>query len=87
MYQTKANIDGMMCSMCTNHVNDCIRGAFKVKSVKATLKNNGETTILSEEKIDEERLRDALSKLGYRLTGFEVKEGESRKGLWGFLKK
>ncbi len=87
MYETKANIDGMMCAMCTSHVNDCIRAAFKVKSVKATLKNNGETTILSEEKIDEERLGDALSKLGYRLTGFEVKESEHKKGLFGFLKK
>lgn len=87
MYETKANIDGMMCSMCTSHVNDCIRAAFKVKSVKATLKNNGETTILSEEKIDEKALGEALAKLGYRLTGFEEKETESKKGFFSFLKK
>lgn len=87
MYETKANIDGMMCSMCTSHVNDCIRAAFKVKSVKATLKNNGETTILSEEKIDEKALREALGKLGYKLTLFEEKEAEPKKGLFGFLKK
>ena len=87
MYETKANIDGMMCSMCTSHVNDLIRSTFKVKSVKAKLKNNGETTILSEERIDEERLRDALTKLGYKLTLFEEKETEVKKGIWGFLKK
>ena len=87
MYETKANIDGMMCSMCTSHVNDCIRQNFSVKSVKATLRNNGETTILSETPIDEEKLREALGKLGYRLTGFSQKEAEAKKGLFGFLKK
>lgn len=87
MYETKANIDGMMCSMCTSHVNDCIRNTFKVKSVKATLKNNGETTIVSEDPIDEETLKDALGKLGYRLTGFSSTAKEEKKGLFSFLKK
>ncbi len=87
MYETKANIDGMMCSMCTSHVNDCIRNSFKVKSVKATLKNNGETTILSEEPVDEEKLKEALSKLGYRLTGFSSHVAEEKKGFFSFLKK
>ena len=87
MYETKANIDGMMCSMCLSHVNDCIRQNFPVKSVKATLKNNGETTILSESLIEREKLAEALGKLGYRLTGFTEKEIEGKKGLFGFLKK
>lgn len=88
MYETKANIDGMMCSMCTSHVNDCIRKNFNVRSVKATLKNNGETTILSASPIEEEKLREALGKLGYRLTGFEMKETEEKKkGLFGFFGK
>ncbi len=87
MYETKANIDGMMCSMCTSHVNDCIRNTFKVKSVKATLKNNGETTIVSESPIDEATLKDALGKLGYRLTGFSSTVREEKKGLFSFLRK
>lgn len=87
MYETKANIDGMMCSMCTSHVNDAIRNAFNVKSVKATLKNNGETTIISENPIDEEKLKNALSGLGYRLTGFSSSVREEKKGFFGFLKK
>ena len=87
MYETKVNIDGMMCSMCTSHVNDCIRNAFKVKSVKATLKNGGETTIVSENPIDEEKLKEELGKLGYRLTGFLSSVKEEKKGLFGFLKK
>ncbi len=89
MYETKANIDGMMCSMCTSHVNDAIRQNFNVKSVKATLKNNGETTILSSSPIDEEKLREALGNLGYRLTGFEMKETEEKKkkGLFGLFGK
>ena len=87
MYETKANIDGMMCSMCTSHVNDCIRQNFTVRSVKATLKNNGETVIVSASPIDEEKLKAALGKLGYRLTGFSVKEVEEKKGFFSFLKK
>ncbi len=87
MYETKANIDGMMCSMCTSHVNDCIRQNFNVKSVKATLKNNGETVIVSSSPIDEEKLKAALGKLGYTLTGFSVKEVEEKKGFFSFLKK
>ncbi len=87
MYETKANIDGMMCSMCTSHVNDAVRQAFPVKSVKATLKNNGETTIISENEIDEEKLRETLGKLGYRLTGFSSREVEKKKGLFSFLGK
>ena len=87
MYETKANIDGMMCSMCTSHVNDCIRQNFTVRSVKATLKNDGETVIVSASPIDEEKLKAALGKLGYRLTGFSVKEVEEKKGFFSFLKK
>ena len=87
MYETKANIDGMMCSMCTSHVNDCIRQSFSVRSVKATLKNNGETTILSENPIDEEKLKEALGKLGYRLSGFTEKKAEAKKGFFAFLGK
>lgn len=86
MYEIKANIDGMMCSMCTSHVNECIRNAFNVKSVKATLKNNGETTILTDEKIDEKKLSGALEKLGYKLTGFSIEEKEGKKkGLFSLF--
>ncbi len=87
MYETKACIDGMMCSMCTSHVNDCIRRNFSVRSVKATLKNGGETTIRSDDAIDEEKLRTALGELGYRLTSFRCSECEEKKGLFGFLRK
>lgn len=87
MYETKANIDGMMCSMCTSHVNDCIRQNFPVKSVRATLRNNGETTIVSSSEIDEEKLRTELGKLGYRLTGFSCHEKEEKKGFFSFLKR
>ena len=86
MYETKANIDGMMCSMCTSHVNECIRNSFRVKSVKATLKNNGETTILSQDPIDEEGLKEALGKLGYKLISFSSREvEEQKKGLFSFF--
>ena len=86
MVETIVNIDGMMCSMCTSHVNDAIRRAFPVKKVNATLKNNGETTRISEEEIDRKKLEEELGKLGYRVTGFSSHPYEKKKGLFGFLK-
>ena len=35
MVKTVLKIDGMMCSMCESHVNDCIRAAFNVKKVSS----------------------------------------------------
>lgn len=34
----KLKVDGMACSMCEAHVNDCIRNNFKVKKVKSNHK-------------------------------------------------
>ena len=36
MIRTTAKIDGMMCSMCETHIQDAIRKAFPVRSVKAS---------------------------------------------------
>ena len=58
MYETKVKIDGMMCGMCESHINDAIRNAFSVKKVSAS-HSKGEADIISEEPIDEAKLRRA----------------------------
>lgn len=82
MIKTTVKIDGMACSMCESHVNDCIRNAFKVKSVKSS-HEKGESVILSAEGIDEAELKKAIEKTGYRVLSVEAEEYE-KKGLFGF---
>ncbi|MGM9681918.1 MAG: heavy-metal-associated domain-containing protein [Eubacteriales bacterium] len=77
-------IDGMMCPMCESHVNDAVRNALKVKKVTSS-HSKGETVILCEQDVDEETLRSALEKIGYRLIGV-TKEPYEKKGLFGFRK-
>ena len=60
MYETKVKIDGMMCGMCESHINDAIRNAFSVKKVSAS-HGKGEADIISEEPIDEAKLREVIA--------------------------
>ena len=62
MYETKVKIDGMMCGMCESHINDAIRNAFSVKKVSAS-QSKGEADIISEEPIDEAKLREAIKQM------------------------
>ena len=83
MYETKVKIDGMMCGMCESHINDAIRNAFSVKKVSAS-HSKGEADIISEEPIDEAKLREAITKTGF--VSMTSKPYEKH-GLFGFLKK
>ena len=62
MYETKVKIDGMMCGMCESHINDAIRNAFSVKKVSAS-HSKGKADIISEEPIDEAKLREAIKQM------------------------
>ena len=84
MVQITVKIEGMACGMCESHVNDVVRRAFSVKKVTSSYKK-GETLILSEENISEERLRSAIEPTGYRVLGVESEPYE-KKGLFGFGK-
>ena len=66
MVKTVLQIDGMACGMCEAHINDAIRQNFCVKKVTSSRKK-GETVILSENALEEERLRDLIAKTGYTL--------------------
>ena len=85
MVKTILKIEGMACSMCESHINDTIRNSFSVKKVSSS-HSKGEAVIISEDKLDEEALKAAISATGYNVTGITVQPYE-KKGLFGFLKK
>ena len=66
MYNYILKIDGMSCLMCEAHVNDVIRNNFDIKKVKSSHKKN-ETLIVTNNKLDEEKLKDVLHKIGYEV--------------------
>lgn len=84
MYQTTVKIDGMMCGMCESHINDVIRQNFAVKKVTSSHKK-GESVILSEEKIDEDKLKDAIAKTGYQVLSVSEGEAEKKTGIGGLF--
>lgn len=80
MIQTIVKIEGMQCGMCEAHVNDAIRGAFRVKKVTSSHKK-GETVILSEVEIDGQQLQDVIEKTGYQIVSVSSAPYE-KKGLF-----
>ena len=85
MIQTTLKINGMACGMCESHVNDAIRNAFSVKKVTSS-HSKGETVILSEQPLDEEKLRAAIAATGYELKGVHTAPYE-KKGLFGMFRR
>ncbi len=80
MTKTILNIEGMQCGMCESHVNDAIRNNFVVKKVTSSHAKN-RTEILSEQPLDEQKLREVIDKTGYTLTGL-TSEPYEKKGLF-----
>lgn len=85
MYKTIAKVDGMRCGMCESHVNDVVRRNFDVKKVNAS-HVKGEVVIVSEQPVDEQKLRFAVGEQGYAV-GTVTSEEYKQKGLFGWLKK
>lgn len=77
MIKTTLMIDGMMCSMCESHVNDTIRRSFRVKKVSSSHKK-GITEIISEEMLDENALREAVGKTGYKVLEYKTEPYEKK---------
>ena len=87
MIKTTLGINGMACGMCESHINDVVRKNFKVKKVSSSFKK-ATCEIISEDAIDEEKIRKAIGDTGYDVTSFESEEYEKKKGgLFSFLKK
>lgn len=80
MLRYTVEVDGIMCGMCEAHVNEAIRREFAVKKVTTSHKKK-ETVILTEEELDEEKLKKAIASLGYDM-GKVKKEPYQKKGLF-----
>lgn len=85
MKETTLKIDGMMCGMCESHVADAIKRKFKVKKIIASHADNT-AVIISEQPLDELKVRAAIEGAGYRLIDFSEKD-YLKKGLFSFLRK
>lgn len=77
MVKTTLKIDGMMCGMCESHVNDAIRNAFPVKKVTSS-HSKGETVIISEEALSEDKIREVMQPTGYELKDITSEPYEKR---------
>ena len=82
MKKITVKIEGMACGMCEAHICDAIRNAFPgAKKVKASRKS-GEAEFLSENDIDEEALKKAITDTGYTFVSASSEEYKKR-GLFG----
>lgn len=86
MIKTVLKIDGMMCGMCESHINDAVRREFKVKKVTSS-HTKGETVIISENELDENKLREVIGGTGYELKSVTSAHEEEKKGLFGMFRK
>lgn len=85
MFEIVVDVEGMACSMCEAHINDEVRKEFNVKKV-ASSHGKGRTVIITEEDIDENRLKDVINKTGYK-AGSVVKKPYEKKGFLLAFKK
>lgn len=81
MWKYTVQVSGMMCGMCESHVNDADAQAFAVKKV-ASSRSKGETTVVTEQKLDEDALRDTIAATGYEV-GEIRREPYVKRGLFG----
>ena len=78
-------IEGMACNMCEAHMNDAVRKVFDVKKVTSSHKDK-ETVIISENDIEDEKLKELVLDTGYELKDIR-REPYEKKGLFSFFKK
>ena len=84
MVKTILKVEGMACGMCEAHVNDAVRKAFSVKKVTSA-HAKGRREILSEQPLEEEKLRAAIEATGYQVTAISSEPYE-KKGFSLFRK-
>lgn len=74
MIKTTVTIDGMMCSMCEEHVSTLFKDHLPdIKKVKANHHTN-KVSFLSKEALSDEAITLALDKSGYRIEKIEREE-------------
>lgn len=83
MNKITMNINGMACGMCESHINDAIRNTFSVKKVSSSYKK-GISEIITENELDESKLKEVIEKTGYEVLNITVAPFEKK--LFSFLK-
>ncbi len=78
MIKTTMKIDGMSCGMCEAHINDAVRGAFKVKKVESS-HSKGTTQIISEAPLDDEELKAVIEQTGYTVLQIDSEPYEKKR--------
>jgi len=78
MVKTTLKIDWMMCSMCEAHINDTVRSACKIRSVKSS-HSKGTTEIISDSPLDEASLKEAIGKTGYKVLDIQSTPYEKKR--------
>lgn len=82
MVKMTLKVEGMACSMCESHINDVVRRRFEVKKVSSSHRE-GKTEIITENPLDEEKLKNAIHETGYEVLSLKtepfVKKGFFRK--------
>lgn len=82
MEKITVKIEGMMCGMCEAHINDVIRRIYpKAKKLIVSRKRN-EASFVSDEPVDEEKLRKTIAETGYTFVSM-TSEPYEKKGLFG----
>lgn len=84
MIKITLKIDGLMCGMCESHINDVIRRELSVKKVTSS-HSKGETVILSELSIDENKIRNVIDKTGYKVLEIKSEEYSEKSRVFGKL--
>ena len=85
MIKMTLKIKGMSCGMCEAHINDIVRRSFEVKKVVSS-HVKGETVVLTERTLDEQKLRSVIEGMGYNVLGV-MQEPYEKKGLFRFGRK
>ncbi|MDD6347444.1 MAG: heavy-metal-associated domain-containing protein [Lachnospiraceae bacterium] len=70
MIKTILEIEGMACGMCEAHINAAVRRAFSVKKVTSS-HTRGRTEIVSEQPLEENRLRAEIEAAGYHVAAIQ----------------
>ena len=82
MFEYRLKVTGMMCEHCENHVNEAIKHNFKVKRINSDRKAD-ETVFTTDERVDEEKLKDVIKEVGYSLEKVDCAEAEEKKSFFG----
>lgn len=77
MMKYTVGVEGMACGMCEAHVNDAVRKTFPVKKVTSS-HSKKQTVLVTQEPIDEVRLREVINATGYTVQSVNSEPYEKR---------